>query len=76
MPVRRVKGSIATTMLMQGTAQACVTCNSPTACQVRHGIFDGNFLHTLLLIAAPFPVLLLAVALVYFIFPVPQNRAL
>ncbi len=55
------------------SAMACVTCDSATACQVRKDIFDHHFGHTLLLTAAPFIVLMIAAALVYFAFPVPQR---
>ena len=61
-------------LLMQRCAVACVTCNSQTACQVRHGIFDHRFLHTLLVTSAPFPVLAGCVALVYFGFPMPRGE--
>ena len=37
-------------------AHACAVCDSPTGQQVRAGLFNGHFLHTLLLVTAPFPV--------------------
>ncbi|MGI4758488.1 MAG: hypothetical protein ACRYGF_16760 [Janthinobacterium lividum] len=61
-------------LIVHGTAQACVTCDSATACQVRRGIFDPHFFHTLLLVLAPFPVLLAAVAAVCFVLPIPRTE--
>ena len=37
-------------------AHACTVCQSATGHQVRAGLFNGHFLHTLLLVLAPFPV--------------------
>ena len=50
------------------SAHACVTCDSATACQVRHGIFGTHFASTLLLTAAPVPFFL-------FRFPLPSPQA-
>ena len=61
-------------MLVNQSAQACVTCDSATACHVRRGIFNAHFFHTLLLVLAPFPVLLAAVAAVCFVLPVPRTE--
>ena len=60
--------------LAHRAALACVTCDSQTACQVRHGIFGGHFAHTLLLTAAPVPLLLAAATLLYYHFPLPALR--
>ena len=60
--------------MMHRTALACVTCDSQTACQVRHGIFGDQFVHTLLLTVAPFPIFVGAVAVVYFGFPIPRGE--
>ncbi len=57
--------------LAHRAALACVTCDSQTACQVRHGIFGSHFLHTLALTAAPFPVFAAVVLIVYRGFPLP-----
>jgi hypothetical protein len=61
--------------LLARSAHACVTCDSQTAQAVRGGIFNGDFAHTLLLTAAPFPIFLLLAVLVYRYFPVqPQEQ--
>jgi hypothetical protein len=41
---------------------ACPVCDTETGALVRAGIFDGRFVPTLLAVAAPFPVLVAAVA--------------
>jgi hypothetical protein len=53
---------------------ACVTCDSRTACLVRHGIFHDRFLQTLAFTVAPFPLFLLGAVLVYFRFPLQGTR--
>jgi uncharacterized BrkB/YihY/UPF0761 family membrane protein len=47
-------------------ASACPMCNTETGQQVRAGIFDENFWTTLAVIVAPFPVLLLAIAIYHY----------
>ena len=63
-----------TVVLLDRAAYSCVTCDSATACQVRHGIFGIHFAHTLLLTAAPVPLLLAAATLIYYHFPLPVLR--
>ncbi len=46
-------------------AGACTVCDSRAGHQLRAGLFNGHLLHTLLLVAAPVPVFVAAVALVY-----------
>jgi hypothetical protein len=61
--------------LLARSARACVTCDSQTAHAVRGGIFNGEFAHTLLLTAAPFPLFVLLAVLIYRYFPVqPQEQ--
>ena len=63
--------------LASTAAHACTVCNSRTAHQVRAGIFNGHFLHMLLLIAAPFPVFAAVILLLHFGMPdldVPETR--
>ena len=50
---------------MSPMAFACTVCHSPTAQQVRAGIFGSNFAGRLLLIASPFPLLALAIVAVH-----------
>lgn len=50
-------------------ARACTVCDSPTGHQVRAGLFNGHFLQTLLLVAAPFPVMAVAVWLLHMSLP-------
>ena len=50
-------------------ASACPLCNTPTGQQVRAGIFDHDFGMTLLTVLAPFPVLLLVLAMMHFGLP-------
>ena len=61
-------------ILMSRASHACVTCDSATAGQVRHGIFRDHFGHTLLMTAAPVPFMLGAAALVFYAFPLPEQR--
>lgn len=51
------------------SAHACTVCDSPTGHQVRAGLFNGHFLHMLLITALPFPLFALAVLLVHFGMP-------
>lgn len=46
-------------------ARACTVCDSPNGHALRAGLFNGHFLHTLLLVAAPVPVLIALVAFLY-----------
>ncbi len=55
----------ASVLLTSCMAHACTVCGTSTGRQVRAGIFDGHFLHTLLLVALPFPAFALAVAAVH-----------
>lgn len=60
-------GLAALVAAVHGTAaHACVVCASPTAEQVRAGLFDGHFLHTLVLTALPFPVFAAVIAGIHF----------
>ncbi len=43
---------------------ACTVCHTDTGQAVRAGIFDGHFFGNALRLAAPFPIFLLAAALV------------
>ncbi len=43
---------------------ACTMCDTELAHQIRAGIFDGHFWPTLAAVLAPFPVLLIAAALI------------
>lgn len=45
---------------------ACTVCDSETGTQVRAAIFDENFVVTLASVAAPFPILVLGLAVYYF----------
>jgi hypothetical protein len=50
-------------------AHACTVCDSPNGHQLRAALFNGHFLHTLLLVAAPVPVLVVAVLLLNLLLP-------
>ena len=50
-------------------AAACPICDTETGQQVRSGIFGDDFWMTLAAVAAPFPVLLLAIAAYHFDWP-------
>ncbi|MDQ3120753.1 MAG: hypothetical protein M3Q89_14500 [Verrucomicrobiota bacterium] len=47
-------------LLLPSLTVACTVCNTDTGQQVRGGIFGDDFWSTLLAVALPFPVLLLA----------------
>ena len=51
------------------TALACTICDTPGGEQVRAGVFDENFWPTLAGVAAPFPILLLGLAVYHFGLP-------
>jgi hypothetical protein len=55
--------------LCSWTAHACTVCDSRNGQQLRAGLFDGHFMHTLLLIAAPAPVLVATVLLLHLAMP-------
>ena len=48
---------------------ACPVCNTETGKQVREGIFGPNFYKNVLVIAAPFPLVLGLIALAFRIIP-------
>jgi hypothetical protein len=52
---------------------ACTVCDSETGTQVRAAIFDETFLVTLASVAAPFPILVLGLA-VYHFAPAARRR--
>jgi hypothetical protein len=52
-----------------GAAHACTVCDSQNGQALRAGLFDGHFAQTMLLVAAPIPVLVAAVALLYLLMP-------
>ncbi len=47
-------------LIAAGSARACTVCDSERGVAVRSGIFNESFFSTLLEVAAPFPVLGLA----------------
>ncbi len=51
--------------LLSGTAKACTVCDSEGGHALRAGLFNGHFLGTLLLVAAPIPILAAAVCLLH-----------
>ena len=72
----RYKNAVIGLALLVRNAHACVTCDSQTAHAVRSGIFNGGFPKTLLLTAAPFPLLVFLAVLVYRYFPVEPMEQL
>lgn len=57
---------IACAALFPLVAVACPLCNTETGKQVRDGIFGNDFWTTPLIVASPFPILLLATAAYHF----------
>ncbi len=51
------------------SAHACTVCDSPNGQALRAGLFNGHFLHTLLLVMAPVPILLAAAVVSSFFLP-------
>jgi hypothetical protein len=45
---------------------ACTMCDSESGTQLRAAIFDDNFFVTLASVAAPFPILVVGLAIYYF----------
>jgi hypothetical protein len=64
----RIAHDVTTTVgvVVAGRAFACPLCTTGTGELVRAGIFDGNFVATMLGTVAPFPVLLAIVAALHF----------
>lgn len=56
-------------MIKVSAVFACTVCDSETGAQVRAAIFDENFWGTLVRVAAPFPVLLIGLAIYHFGMP-------
>jgi hypothetical protein len=56
-------------LLPHAAAHACTVCDSRNGQQLRAGLFNGDFLHTLLLVAAPVPVFAAVLLLVHFGMP-------
>lgn len=54
---------------------ACTVCDSDTGQQVRTAIFNESFWPTLAAVAAPFPILLLGLAVYQFGLPCAGKRA-
>ena len=63
---------LAVSLLLCATAskaQACTVCSSPNGVALRAALFHGHFLHTLLLVFAPVPVFVVAIALLHLAMP-------
>ena len=58
-------GMSAALLLLPSLTVACTVCNTDTGQQVRGGIFGDDFWSTLLAVASPFPILLLALAAIH-----------
>ena len=70
------RGSLAAFFcLLPATVGACVVCDSETGEQVRAGLFNEDFWPTLLAIASPFPVLLVAIAAIHRCLQVPHSQS-
>ena len=63
------------TALITSTAWACTVCDSETGQQVRAGILGDDFWTTLVGVIAPFPVLLILVAVYHYGVPNFAARA-
>ena len=58
------------------SAHACTVCDSANGKALRAGLFNGHFLHTLLLVLAPAPVFALVAVLVHHAMPdIPLDSA-
>ena len=67
-PARSLAAALFTTraaLVPTAAAHACTVCNSPTGRQVRAGLFNGHFLHTLAVVLAPVPVFAATVGLLH-----------
>ena len=53
-------------LLLSASASACTLCHTTSGKQVRAGIFNSSFCVKLLATAAPFPVFIAVVGLIYF----------
>lgn len=51
------------------SARACTVCHSTGGRALRAALFDGHFLHTMLLVMAPVPVLILAAVALPLVLP-------
>lgn len=54
---------------LASTAHACTVCDSQNGHALRAGLFNGHFLHTLLIVAAPVPILVGLVTVLHFGMP-------
>ncbi len=65
-----VRGLVSGAVLLRPLmAAACPLCDTESGQQVRAGIFNEEFWTTLLVVASPFPVLLLGIAAYHFGWP-------
>ena len=53
-------------LVLPSVASACMICDTELGHQVQRGIFDGNFARTAIAVLLPFPIFLLAGAVVHF----------
>jgi hypothetical protein len=56
-------------LVRSSAARACTVCHSAAARELQSALFDGTFVHKLLLLILPCAVLLVSVALVYLAMP-------
>lgn len=61
--------SACTLLFSASAAHACTVCDSQNGHALRAGLFNGHFLHTLLLVLAPAPVTAGIVALLHLAMP-------
>lgn len=70
MPTPRLRLLLTTLSLLAArSAHACTVCDSANGKALRAGLFNGHFLHTLLLVLAPAPVLALGALLLHRLMP-------
>ena len=53
-------------LVLPSIASACMVCDTELGHQVQRGVFDGNFAKTTVAVLLPFPIFLLACAVVHF----------
>lgn len=61
-----VLAPLAALLLPAAGAIACPVCDTDTGAAVRAGVFDGNFVRTVLATVSPFPVMLGVVAAIHY----------
>lgn len=67
--MQRLVGLLLTALFCSAQASACPLCSTSTGAQVRAGIFNEEFISTMLVVLAPIPVFIGIVLLIHFGLP-------